>query len=106
VNHLALGFSTQCRDCHNGFRFSPARFLEHERCFSLKGPHAGITCLTCHRTLAGAMARGTCNTNTAACSSCHAHVCSRMAQVHQQVAGYECKDLKCYECHTLSGGGG
>jgi hypothetical protein len=104
VNHTAFGFSTRCRECHNTFRFRPARFPEHERCFSLTAPHGGIACLTCHRSLTGATPNGTCSTGTAACSSCHAHVCSRMDSVHREVAGYECQDLKCYQCHSFAGG--
>jgi hypothetical protein len=105
VNHFTLGFSTKCRDCHNGFRFQGAHFAEHNDCFLItSGPHSGIECLNCHSSLQGAKANGTCSTNTATCSTCHAHLCARMATVHTNVAGYQCKDQKCYQCHRFSQG--
>jgi len=100
VNHAAAGFSTSCRQCHDAWRFSPARWLAHDTCFRISsGSHAGIRCLSCHTSLSGVRASGTCSTGTAACSSCHEHTCTRMDQQHVNVPGYQCKDRKCYECH-------
>jgi hypothetical protein len=103
VDHRAAGFSTDCRQCHDPFRFSPARYAAHDVCFQLRGgPHGGIRCLSCHTSLAGVVADGTCSTNNAACSSCHTHACSRTDRQHEGVPGYQCRDRKCYECHRFS----
>ncbi len=104
VDHAAFGFGTSCRQCHDAWRFSPARWPGHDTCFHISsGSHAGIRCLSCHTTLSGATITGTCSTGTAACSRCHQHACTLMDQRHQNVPGYQCKDRKCYECHQLSG---
>jgi len=104
INHVALGFGTNCRQCHDAWRFSPARWTGHDTCFRISsGPHAAIRCLSCHTTLSGAMITGTCSTGTAACSRCHEHACTLMDQRHQNVPGYQCKDRKCYECHQFTG---
>ena len=58
------------------------------------------TCPACHTTLAGFVATGACATNTASCTRCH--FCPTMQQRHQQVAGFQCKDRKCYECHQFT----
>lgn len=107
VDHAALGFSPQaCRQCHGAFRFRPAVFPGHDACFvTSAGAHAGITCQGCHTSLATAATPGTCSTRTAACTACHAHQCSvgggqtATDAQHANVAGYQCRDRKCYECH-------
>lgn len=103
MDHPARGFSTRCVECHQPSRFTPARFPEHDRCFPLGGDHARVTCRECHATFPSAATAGTCASGTATCTTCHEHACSRMAQEHDEVAGYQCVDRKCYECHR--GGG-
>ena len=101
VDHAVLGFSTSCRDCHTWWRFAPAYFPPHEACFAIaSGVHAGIRCLSCHTTLAGASINGQCNTGTAACTRCHDCV------KHPAVPGFQCTNQKCYECHRFSAIGG
>jgi hypothetical protein len=102
INHVSSGFGTDCRNCHSGMRFSPADFPAHAACFRINnGPHANMTCENCHKPPPTGVANGACQTNSAACSSCHAHSCARMDAEHadKNVAGYQCKDRKCYECH-------
>jgi hypothetical protein len=102
VNHIQLQFGTACGGCHTSITWSGARFQAHDACFQIiGGSHGNIQCLACHTSLAGAHVSGTCNTNTAACSSCHAHVCSKMDVRHMKVPGYQCADLKCYACHRI-----
>jgi nitrate/TMAO reductase-like tetraheme cytochrome c subunit len=99
---VSSGFGTDCRNCHSGMRFSPADFPAHAACFRINnGPHANMTCENCHKPPPTGVANGACQTNSAACSSCHAHSCARMDAEHadKNVAGYQCKDRKCYECH-------
>ena len=101
IDHLAAGFGTGCRDCHSPWTFRAGRFPGHDACFQLApGPHAGIACLDCHTRLIGFVATGGCATNTASCTRCH--FCPTMQQRHQQVAGFQCKDRKCYECHQFT----
>ena len=103
VDHVALGFGTDCRQCHTPWRFQGARFPGHDACFQLsRGEHANIPCQRCHTSLAGLSATGACATRTAACSGCHEHSCSRTDARHENVPGYQCKDVKCYECHRFS----
>jgi hypothetical protein len=101
IDHVAAGFGTRCRDCHNPWSFRSARFPQHDVCFQLApGPHGGIACLGCHTALTSTTPTGTCTTNTASCTRCH--FCPTMQQRHQQVSGFQCKDRKCYECHQFT----
>jgi hypothetical protein len=103
IDHAANGFSQRCAECHGAFAFRPATFAAHEACFELsKGPHASLRCLDCHTSLRAAIVTGACATNTASCTSCHTHACARTDPIHAQVAGYQCKDRKCYECHRFA----
>jgi len=103
VDHIAAGFPTTCRDCHNPSTFRSGRFPAHDACFQISaGPHAGIPCLGCHTSLTGMLPTGACATNTASCTRCH--FCPDMQQRHTSVAGFQCKDRKCYECHQFPAG--
>lgn len=101
IDHVAAGFPQTCRTCHDAVRWQPARFAQHDNCFQLSaGKHAGISCLACHTSLRGAVADGTCGTNTASCQRCHQ--CGDITPKHQAVNGFQCKDRKCYECHRFT----
>ena len=101
IDHAAAGFSTRCRDCHNAWTFKGARFPAHSNCFQLApGPHAGIACLDCHTSLRSVVATGTCSTNTASCTRCHAG--PKTQAQHRQVAGFQYSDRRCYECHQFA----
>ena len=101
LDHARAGFSTDCKSCHFPTRFKGARFQAHEACFQIAGgAHAGIGCLECHSSLTSFTATGTCSTNTADCMRCH--TCSQMTPRHSSVAGFQCKDRKCYECHRIT----
>jgi hypothetical protein len=100
ISHTTLGFSTQCRDCHNAFRFQGAQFSEHDKCFPITtGKHSRIECLSCHSNLVTATVSGLCQTRTAACTGCHTHLCSSMNALHAKVTGYACTDQACLSCH-------
>ena len=101
VDHVANGFSTACQQCHAPFRFKGASFAAHNVCFDItSGPHAGISCLSCHTSLAGATITGQCQTGTAACTRCHS------CTAHPVVSGFACAERKCYECHQFKGATG
>jgi hypothetical protein len=103
INHIAAGFPQTCRTCHDPWRWRGAQIPQHDRCFQLSaGPHAGISCLDCHSSLGKIAFAGTCATNTANCVRCH--TCDRTDPRHASVAGYQCRDRKCYECHRFSAG--
>jgi hypothetical protein len=103
LDHTALGFSTDCRQCHEPSRFIGGRYPGHDACFQIsRGEHAGLACRRCHTSLTGVATPGACSTHTAACSGCHEHTCSEMDEEHGDVPGYQCKDQKCYECHRFS----
>ena len=111
VDHVALNFTAGCETCHLPTRFTPARFPQHDLCFVLSaGPHSVLSCTQCHTSLpTTASPAGTCRTGTASCTGCHEHQCMGPGSMlptdarHANVAGYACKDRKCFECH-LSGG--
>ena len=103
VDHARAGFSTECRACHNSFRWKPARYPSHDRCFRISsGPHAGIRCEGCHISIPSPQTLSSCMSNNAACTSCHTHDKARTDGIHAQrgVPGYSYQDRKCYECHT------
>lgn len=105
LDHAAQGLGTQCQDCHQPLRFKPASFPMHDQCFPISsGDHSRIACSGCHRLPPAGAISGSCNTGTVTCSGCHEHRCSKSDEQHREVPGYQCKDRKCYECHSLGGG--
>jgi hypothetical protein len=101
VDHSRAGFGTDCKSCHFPTRFQGALFPAHQTCFEIdNGPHSGIACLQCHTALGSAVITGNCATNTASCTRCH--TCNSVQGVHSSVAGFQCKDRKCYECHSFT----
>ncbi len=93
------GFSRRCQSCHTTFDWKAAGFTDHERCFPIyTGPHAGIDCLGCHTGRLPA-ATGTCSSGGFSCTRCHG--CEERR--HRTVNGYECKEEKCYRCHSRVG---
>lgn len=100
VNHRALGLGTQCRNCHEGWRWSGADLPGHDQCFVISGgAHAGIRCVDCHQPLTFVRTLGICATGTASCTSCHKHTCAKEDARHREVPAYECEKGKCFECH-------
>jgi hypothetical protein len=105
IDHAKAGFSTDCKSCHFSSRFKGAYFAAHSQCFQIDtAPHAGIACLRCHTTFTGAPAIGTCSGDNFSCIQCHA--CSTVGPLHASVGGFQCKDRKCYECHSFTSGSG
>jgi hypothetical protein len=100
VDHRGSRFSLSCRECHQPTRFEAAGFPAHDDCFDLtRSVHSFVKCADCHSPLAGLAGRGTCNTRTVQCASCHEHRCEEMDDEHDEIAGYGCQSNKCYECH-------
>lgn len=100
IDHVASQLPDDCRRCHATWSFGRGILPQHEDCFQLEAPpHAGIRCADCHTRVAGLVATGACFTGNAACTRCHG--CGSLAPKHSAVAGYQCRDRKCYECHRL-----
>jgi len=103
LDHAAFGLTPDCRRCHEPIAWRRALLPDHERCFPLLvGHHRGIRCQDCHQAI-NTLAVSNCATFNAACTRCHG--CSGMDQQHREksVAGYQCADRKCYECHPTGG---
>jgi hypothetical protein len=107
VSHAALSFNTECRSCHDTWRWTGARYVRHDDCFQISvGSHAGIDCLTCHATLLPTNPAIRCVEPPPQCTNCHNHAQATTDAQHTNppVPGYQYKDFKCYQCHreTLS----
>jgi hypothetical protein len=99
-DHVRNARTTNCQGCHDPWSYIPARYTEHERCFTLtSGPHRRVTCSECHQPATPVVARGDCRTETVRCASCHEHRCEEMDDEHDDVAGYRCASLACAQCH-------
>jgi hypothetical protein len=110
VDHVASGFSTDCRQCHTTMRFQPARYPDHDRCFPIsQGSHAGLRCVNCHPTTPKGVISATCAYNMETCTSCHEHACGRTDPIHTAdkigaafAMAYKCQDALCYQCHRVA----
>ena len=100
IGHAQAGFSTSCRDCHQPWAWTLARFPQHEGCFQISsGKHAGIRCQSCHVSAIPTRITGTCSTGSAACTHCHD--AGSTGPVHKGIDGYQWTDAKCYSCHKF-----
>jgi hypothetical protein len=93
-------FPLTCDACHTTSGWVPAFAGGHpEARFPVEtGPHAGLSCASCHDASLGTSAGGA-NTN---CVGCHEHERSRMADKHREVGGYRADDPDphfCLACH-------
>jgi hypothetical protein len=118
VNHQLLGFGPDCRQCHDGTRFTGARFAQHDACFTISaGAHGGIECLSCHTRVI--ITGGSCDPSSAGidCTTCHDHERTKTDNQHHvgmvpcvspfapdhvhQVCGYQYQGQLCYGCHQF-----
>jgi hypothetical protein len=118
VNHQQLGFGPNCRQCHDGTRFTGARFAQHDSCFTISsGAHGGIECLSCHTRII--VTGGSCDPNSTGvdCTTCHDHEHTKTDNQHHlgvlpcvspfapdhvhQVCGYSYQGQLCYGCHSF-----
>lgn len=110
IDHAANGFDNEkCLTCHNGFRFKPARYPNHD-CFPLTGAHS-LPCTSCHQStnFTRRDPNKACSTGTVSCINCHEHDCSQPGnetdRLHKDknVPGYgtQCTSTKCVACHGV-----
>lgn len=88
-NHLALGYSRRCEECHVPTGWQPARF-DHPATFPLTNGHGGRACASCHsqpNSFAG-LSRD--------CATCHADDYAATTEPAHAAAGF---GTDCSECH-------
>jgi len=94
-NHIQLGISTNCIDCHTTAPgWKPAKFAQHDVLFPIySGKHndAWSSCTDCHK-VASDYAVYT-------CTDCHDHNKSDMDSKHSGVGGYIYESNACFSCH-------
>jgi hypothetical protein len=95
-SHLALGFSTNCTDCHTTEPdWKPAAFREHDsKSFPIySGSHNGEwnSCTDCHTDPS--------NYALFSCITCHEHNKTDMDDKHREEAGYSYSSSECLRCH-------
>jgi hypothetical protein len=104
------GFPSNCLGCHTFWRWRPASFSGHDRCFPISsGRHAGIRCNQCHVTIPASLTIGSCNSQPwPDCQRCHS--CASVAGNHGGVSNFNAQcpvPPSCYRCHpsgTAEGG--
>jgi len=94
VDHQALGFSTDCTECHSfvDFRDVPFDHFEMSGGFELIGAHAGIECTSCHSLPGGGVPAGSPTPND--CIACH-------LEEYQEKHGGSGVPTDCLQCHTV-----
>ena len=96
-NHLTVGFSTDCAQCHTPIAWRVARFTQHDIFYFpiYSGAHRGKwdTCSDCHINPQD-------NAQFSCFAGCHAHDDPvQMASKHAGVSGYTYDSQACYGCH-------
>ena len=109
LDHVAAGFSTECRQCHGPWRFGAAAFPAHEACFSIRaGPHAGQACRDCHTggipafTGGGLTCSATASPATAQANCRRCHGIDRHPNVGPAGPPTVTDNSACYLCHRFA----
>ncbi len=94
LDHVGLGFPTECELCHTTMAWEMARFeggfgFDHDVFFELIGGHRGLFCSDCHEA-------GFTGTPTD-CFSCHRDDYDRTSDPDHRAAGFP---TMCELCHT------
>jgi hypothetical protein len=97
--HSAIGFSTNCSDCHTTVPgWKPAQYTQHDsQSFPIyTGRHKGqwSSCTDCHS--------NTSNYKEINCLNCHAHNKTEMDSRHSGESGYAYNSAACLNCHPMS----
>ena len=94
IDHQALGFSTNCLDCHSTLDFRDVAFdhVEISGGFELQGRHRGIECTACHSLPGGGLP--TIPAGPEDCVSCH-------LDDYQEEHGGSGFPTDCLACHTV-----
>ncbi|MCA0446560.1 MAG: hypothetical protein LCH54_10065 [Bacteroidetes bacterium] len=89
-DHKALGFPTDCQQCHNSFSWTPASFDHNKFNFALTGAHSLASCGSCHT---GNRYKGT----PTDCYSCHQKEFIATVNPKHDAAGFS---TDCQTCHS------
>jgi len=95
-NHLAIGLSTNCVECHSTLPgWKPATFTIHDAQYFpvYSGSHRGTwdSCTQCHEDPN--------NYANFTCLTCHEHSQSRMDDRHREEGNYSYNSVACLDCH-------
>ncbi len=96
-NHVASGFSTDCKTCHTTDPgWSAGNFTQHDALYFpiFSGRHDGAwsQCNECHTTPN--------DYKSFSCTDCHHHNnAGNLADKHSDVGGYSHSSTACYSCH-------
>ncbi len=94
-SHLAIGFSTDCQECHTINSWESASFKSHDTKFFpvYSGKHNGEwdKCGDCHTNSS--------NYAQFSCLSCHEHNKTDMDSEHRGISGYVYESNACFTCH-------
>jgi len=93
-NHVAVGYSTQCNDCHTLFAKTWNGAGSNHSFFPLTQGHAIADCLKCHTT-------GTFGKISTACISCHQTDFNSASNPNHQAAQFS---TNCSTCHSTAPG--
>ena len=93
--HVAGGFPTDCKTCHNTIAWQPYTY-NHDPLFPISAgskhsPGRWSTCGDCHTSPT--------NFKVFACVNCHAHLQPTMDSKHSGVRNYKYDSQSCYSCH-------
>jgi hypothetical protein len=91
-NHVTLGYSTTCEQCHGTDNWLGAKFDHNSAGFPLTGGHAvpPRTCVDCH-------INNNYNLTSTACISCHQKDFQRTTNPNHVAGGFS---TTCQQCHT------
>ncbi|WP_346862623.1 hypothetical protein [uncultured Draconibacterium sp.] len=92
-DHLALGFPTNCLQCHTVNSWEASEFNHNTTAFPLTGAHTGTDCASCH-------SQGYAGTTTL-CSECHQTDYTSTSNPNHLSIGIS---GQCNDCHTTNPG--
>jgi hypothetical protein len=92
VNHIQLGFPTNCEVCHNTVAWSQGAFNHNNTPFPLTGAHVSVPCASCH-------VNNNYTTLPTLCSGCHITDYNKTANPNHGAAGWP---TTCDTCHTTA----
>jgi hypothetical protein len=91
-DHKALGFSTDCSQCHSTLSWSGTQFNHSATAFPLSGAHRSVACADCHvNNQFGGL--------PADCNSCHAAQYASTTSPPHGASGFS---TDCRQCHSTS----
>jgi hypothetical protein len=91
-NHVSIGFSQNCSQCHNTTTWMGAQFDHSITGFPLTGAHATVACTSCHT-------GGTLTASNTACVNCHLKDFNATTNPNHVSGGFS---QQCSICHSTT----